>query len=270
MHMQIVYPRLELHSIENCFENTPHLHPEHYQITVPIQGTCYFSHENREVPLLAGEGLLLRPQDKHSFYIGSQDRVIIFKINDHSFFPSGMEGGPEPAQQQRFNVPELSLFLQRWSASFFMSSNADCLAHEEQELQLLDYVRGMIWKENRAMLHEPIPRALSHQSNSGFMQRAIEYIHDHYCDSISIDDLAAIALQSRHHFIRSFKAFTGATPYQYVLRLRIAEAKRQLKHSKSSVTDISYKLGFSSPSQFYRLFIKATGVTPESYRQQSR
>lgn len=269
MHMQIVYPRLELHSIENCFENVPHLHAEHYQITVPLQGTCYFTHESREVALRAGEGLLLRPQDTHSFHIGSQDRVVIFKINDRSLFPFGVEGLPEPAQQHRFNVTELNVFLQRWSASFFMNSNADCLAHEEQELQLLDYVRGMIWEENRAMLHSLMLHASSHQGNNGFMQRAIEYIHDHYCDSVSIDKLAAIALQSRHHFIRSFKAFTGATPYQYVLRLRIEEAKRQLKHSKSSVTDISYKLGFSSPSQFYRLFIKAIGVTPESYRQQS-
>lgn len=98
------------------------------------------------------------------------------------------------------------------------------------------------------------------------LKRAVEYAHAHYRDQLDVDTLAAVALQSRFHFIRSFRTMTGLTPYQYVLRLRVEEAKAQLSRTAHTVADISCSLGFSSASQFYRAFAKATGLTPEQYR----
>jgi AraC-like DNA-binding protein len=97
----------------------------------------------------------------------------------------------------------------------------------------------------------------------------MDYIHDHYKEQLSLDELAALAGVSKYHFVRQFKARTGNTPYQYVLSLRIAEAKRLLGAGRTSVTGICFDLGFASLSSFYRMFGRATGMTPEQYRKET-
>lgn len=83
-----------------------------------------------------------------------------------------------------------------------------------------------------------------------------------------MEELAAVALQSRFHFVRSFKASVRMTPYEYVLQLRITEANRRLLQTNMTVTEISFSLGFSCTNQFYWLFAKLVGVTPERYRKE--
>ncbi|WFR63878.1 AraC family transcriptional regulator [Paenibacillus amylolyticus] len=100
------------------------------------------------------------------------------------------------------------------------------------------------------------------------LQRVLDYIHSAYTGPMDIDSMAMVAHQSRHHFMRSFKALTGTTPYQYLLNLRVEEASRRLRLTTDSVTKISYDLGFSSVSQLYRAFQRVYVMTPMQYRNQ--
>jgi len=263
MHMKIIFPQLELHSIESSFNNDPHDHSTHYQMTIPIRGNCHFTHKNKNSTLAAGEGLLLPPSDQHYFNQGPQDGIIIFQIANESLYPADATYFPEPKYKYEFDPLELSTFLKQWSSSLFLSGASESLAHEEKELQALHYVHGLIWGPQSSYLKQS---SLSCQQEHPFMNRVLEYIHAHYTESIRIEQLSVIALQSRYHFIRSFKHITGVTPYQYVLKLRIEKAQQQLRKTQNSIMTISLELGFSSPSQFYRSFIKNVGITPEQYR----
>lgn len=274
MHMQIVFPQLELHSIESSFENVPHDHADHYQMTIPLRGSCRFTHAGKERELAAGEGLLLPPRDRHYFVQGPEDGVVIFIIRDSSLYPADTRSFTEPPPQANFDPLSVAAFLQQWSSTLFGLGTVERMALEEKEIQALDFVHGLIWGgrqirsgDGKFGSDEPSAARLR---QTGPMKQVLDYIHACYTEPISIEQLAAIALQSRYHFIRSFKAATGQTPYQYVLRLRIREAKQRLESTAASVTDISYALGFSSPSQFYRAFVKAVSATPEQYRRQSR
>jgi transcriptional regulator GlxA family with amidase domain len=109
----------------------------------------------------------------------------------------------------------------------------------------------------------------SSDTNDPHLKRVIEYMHDCYMQPISIDLLASLAGMSRFHFIRSFKLLTRFAPYQYMLAIRIDEAKQRLRSTRMTVTEISLDVGFSSPSQLYRAFHKFTGMSPEQYRQHS-
>ena len=65
------------------------------------------------------------------------------------------------------------------------------------------------------------------------------------------------------------KARSGLTPNDYLLKLRIDEAKRRLCHgADQSVTDLAFDLGFSSSQYFSTVFKKFTGLTPSQYRAQ--
>jgi AraC family transcriptional regulator len=83
---------------------------------------------------------------------------------------------------------------------------------------------------------------------------------------ISLDDIAVIAGLSRFHFVKAFRQSMGMTPYQYLLRLRIAESKRMLAETSLTVSDIAKCVGFSSSTQFVRVFKSVEGQTPGSTR----
>lgn len=102
------------------------------------------------------------------------------------------------------------------------------------------------------------------------LQQAIDYIHAHLAEDISLEALASAAGMSRYYFCRSFKRATGVTPYQYLLECRIERAKGLLLQRQQSITDIAIQVGFASQSQFGRHFKRFTGVTPNQFWQRSQ
>ena len=79
-----------------------------------------------------------------------------------------------------------------------------------------------------------------------------------------------MARLSPFHFSRLFKGSTGLTPHQYVLRWRVEESKRLLRHSNMEIADIAQRLRFSDQSHFTSLFHRLTGETPRRWRDDPR
>jgi AraC family transcriptional regulator len=83
-----------------------------------------------------------------------------------------------------------------------------------------------------------------------------DYIHDNFKERIIIEDLAAIACLSKYHFLRSFKDFYKCTPYQYVLKLKLNEA-RKLRAGGYSYPQICGLIGFSDPKNLQKAIKKS-------------
>lgn len=97
-----------------------------------------------------------------------------------------------------------------------------------------------------------------------------QYIEASMHAEISVEALAQVAGISTSHLIDGFKASFGTTPWQYVLRARVAEAQRLLDTTESSVTTIALAVGFSSPSHFAAAFGRQLGTSPAAYRRERR
>ena len=69
------------------------------------------------------------------------------------------------------------------------------------------------------------------------------------------------------YFRRMFKNFTGISPRQYYLQLKIMRAKELLLSTDKNIKEISYELGFESIYYFSRFFKKKTGTTPSEFRK---
>ena len=69
-------------------------------------------------------------------------------------------------------------------------------------------------------------------------------------------------------FIRNFKEYTGTTPTQYILSLRISNAQSLLESTSYNVTEIANIVGYDNPLYFSRLFKKQCGVSPSEFRRQ--
>lgn len=85
-------------------------------------------------------------------------------------------------------------------------------------------------------------------------------------EDLALDRLARLAGLSRFHFLRQFRALTGETPKQYVLRLRIERAALRLLLVRSSVLDVALDCGFQNHETFSRAFKRRFGTSPSEYR----
>lgn len=94
-----------------------------------------------------------------------------------------------------------------------------------------------------------------------------EYIRANVSQDVSLAQMASITGLSPKHLCRCFKQATGQSPYQYLLKLRMDEAKRLLRHGNPSMTEVALSTGFSTPSHFSTAFRKATGLSPSQFRQ---
>ncbi len=85
-----------------------------------------------------------------------------------------------------------------------------------------------------------------------------------------IDDLARQAALSPSHFINRFKLVTGLPPIHFLMDCRADAAKRLLRTTDRSITEIGLSLGFASSQHFATQFKRATGVTPRAWRNNNR
>jgi AraC-like DNA-binding protein len=98
------------------------------------------------------------------------------------------------------------------------------------------------------------------------MLRARDAMDRTYAQPLDVPALAAIALVSEAHFIRTFRATFGETPHRYLQRRRVERAMSRLRETDDTVTDICMRVGFTSLGTFSRTFREIVGASPSEYR----
>lgn len=97
--------------------------------------------------------------------------------------------------------------------------------------------------------------------------QAVDYIHTHYMDDISVNQLAEMLYISPYHLCHEFKNATGKTIIQYLNTTRILHAQRLMLETDYNITRISREVGFSNLTHFNRIFKKVTGVNPSEKKK---
>lgn len=99
------------------------------------------------------------------------------------------------------------------------------------------------------------------------LRRAIEYIHANYHQEIVLSEIADAAFLSEYHFAHLFKKITGLTPNNYLIAVRLEQAKKLLAETDESISNVSLAVGYTSQSHFTKVFRNFTGLTPAKYRE---
>jgi AraC family transcriptional regulator len=96
--------------------------------------------------------------------------------------------------------------------------------------------------------------------------RTLVFIQGHLDDDLDADDLAAVAAFSRFHFARIFRGLVGESLMEYIRRLRLERAARNLKLRDDPITQVAFEAGFETHESFTRAFGAMFGVPPSAYR----
>lgn len=117
------------------------------------------------------------------------------------------------------------------------------------------------------LAHESMHVVAPTDANARILQRMTDYIHNHYDGPISLDDIARAGGVSRSQCTKLFKRYASSSPIAFVNRYRLEQSRVLLRSSSASVAEVALRSGFSDQSYFNRLFSRAYGITPLSYRK---
>jgi AraC family transcriptional regulator of arabinose operon len=93
------------------------------------------------------------------------------------------------------------------------------------------------------------------------------YLEKHFVEKISLDFLAEQFFFNKYYLTRLFKAEYGVTIKQYLIQLRITKAKKLLRFSPLSVSQIAIQSGMPDASYFTHIFLRMEGMTPRDFRK---
>jgi YesN/AraC family two-component response regulator len=96
-----------------------------------------------------------------------------------------------------------------------------------------------------------------------FMTKVMNVINTHISEEeFSIEQFGKEAGMSRSQIHRKLKALTGKSPSVYLRSIRLSKAKQMIQRREANISEISYKVGFSSPAYFSRCFKEEFGYPP--------
>jgi len=100
------------------------------------------------------------------------------------------------------------------------------------------------------------------------VNKVYKYVHEHFRDDISLEDVTAITNMTKAAFCRYFKKVTGKTFFTYLNEYRVGHACKLLMQTNLNAAEICYKSGFSSISNFNKQFNNITATSPIKYRNE--
>jgi len=158
----------------------------------------------------------------------------------------GLESGADAYITKPFNIEELMKIVENML---------------DQRKKILDKFSNNILKMSDKELVS---------SDHAFLHQAKEFILTNLEDeNLSVNDLAKHLNISRFTLIRKFKKVNNSTPNFFIQKIRLEKAKELIKNKVANVTEIAFKVGFSSTTYFSYSFKKEFGLSPKEYYNQS-
>lgn len=147
--------------------------------------------------------------------------------------------------------------------------------HADQDLaQLLDRGHYAAVRDTEA-LHEYflhcvrclVGCAEAEENGMEKVRPILDYIRSNYNRDIPLSSVAGRFYFSQGHLSRIIKETLGLSYTEYVTRLRMERAMKLLRTTRISVSEIGAEVGYKDANYFSKVFKKATGQTPQGFRQ---
>lgn len=105
---------------------------------------------------------------------------------------------------------------------------------------------------------------------SDIVNEAQNFINIHYPQPISVADVADHLGVSRATLSARFRAELGKTPGEYLIYVRLQQAKNLLEHTNYAIAEVAHSTGYPDPLYFSKVFSKEYGISPSEYRKKNR
>jgi transcriptional regulator GlxA family with amidase domain len=104
------------------------------------------------------------------------------------------------------------------------------------------------------------------QHNDEEVKKAQEFIEKNIEEKFTVEELAEKMAVGRRSFERRFKRATKNSVLEYIQRVKIEAAKRNIENSRKNISEVMFEVGYTDTKAFRTIFKKITGITPAEYR----
>ena len=234
-----------------------------YQLLYIAAGCVHFSFNGVDKIIPKGNMVLFRPGETQMYYLYASDKPETYWVH---FTGSDVE--------RLLNYCQIP-----WEENvFFTGTSPDyqwLFRQMIQELQLQHTNYEDLLNINLRHILLIINRYLKEENAVGTemldeVERAIHYFNEHYNQPIIIEDYAKERAITANWFIQCFKRITKFTPMQYILSLRMTNARNLIDTTTYNMKQIAAAVGYDNSMYFSRVFKKHTGMTPTEYKHRSK
>lgn len=248
-----------------------HHHSDIVEIHCLIKGKRLTQVNDREHTIVGGELFITYPYEAHStgslpqspcefyaFQIDFKFRDELLGLNrEYSYALHGILTG---LKDRHLKFSPNDGYLLKQAFSFI------CKGTQEDNRTGVQYLCCFLF--NLANL-KPVNQEDNHTIDVN-MQKVLDYIEEHYKETMQLKDLAAISGYSLSRFKIKFKECVGTTPAEFMSLRKIEYAKKQLEITDVTITELAFEVGFSSSNYFCSVFKKLCNMGPGEYRSYCR
>jgi len=118
--------------------------------------------------------------------------------------------------------------------------------------------------------HSAAKKKLSDFRKNNYVEAAVGFIKNHYSERINIEDIAAAIHISSRYMYKLFMSELGYSPKQILTKQRIDRAAHLLTTTEMTICEIAHQVGYSEQSQLSAAFRYSYGISPSSFRSNSK
>lgn len=209
--------------------------------------------EHGKLKVKAGDSYVLRAGERHIYYSDKAHPWKKLWVNYDADYISPMLDafGIDTGVYPRCDTKELFEELLKLSVAE--------RARQNLPIYIADCVNRLVFS---------IASQKEAQGGDGF--RIQQILKASVYEKLTVDDLAERVNMSKSNLIRTFKRYSGVTPYEYLLRLKISAAKLLLKGTNMTVREIAERLSICDEHYFSSVFLARVGVRPGEYRKNGK
>lgn len=233
---------------------------DEYQLLYITQGRGrLITSQSNKTAITEGNMFLLFPGEWHSYkpdintgwdeyWIGFKGENMKQKL-EYSFFSK---------EKPVLNVGLRNEFVNMYLQAIDIAKEQK-VGFQQQLAGIVDYLLAFAYAYNKSSSFEELKIAK-------LISKAKLIVTENLGISISPEEIASRLNISYSWFRRIFKQYTGFSPLQYIVEIKIQKGKELLTNTDMPNTEIAFKLGIDNPNYFCTIFKKKTKMTPMQYR----
>jgi len=243
-------------SYRDCISDvTIHGH-DFYELEIIAEGEIRTVYNGRELLAARGDVFLMTPQDLHEYSDGKDSAIYKLQFNGDAI--------PDELRMKIINMKSRHLHP---SDEVIAETVTLLSAMQGEAVRRSAVISARLLECVLLLVTEGCAEDGQRRTGEGDMQRALFYIHEHFKDSPTLSEVAALIPLDPRYFCRRFKEHTGKTYKEYLTGLKLRYARRLLLATDLSVLSIAESAGFGTQSHFNKEFKREFGVSPLRMRR---
>lgn len=246
---------------DHSHHTAPRVYPN-YAIHFVLEGKGIYVVNNKSYKVCAGQGFLIEP-DIVCSYTADNDKpwryiYVVFDGNDSDTIVhnAGLDQ----------NFPIFNFDLKREFTNLLYSIHYACMENNSMGYEAIGYFNLVMSR----LIRQNISSFQEYSSSEQYIEKAKNYVQQHYSYNITIQELAAHIGLDRTYLYRLFREKLNKSPSEYINDYRLKKAIEMMANEQLTLSNIALSTGFYDYSYFSKQFIKKYHKAPGIYRKEMK